>query len=80
MRAESLNASLRESCVVDAYEIRIVKREGKAPVIYACSLVSDHAAIRRAQSLVEDGDLVEVWRGLDCVYSRGEAGTHHGSA
>ena len=56
---------------LDAYEIRIVKKRAKAPVIYACSLMSDHAAIRRAQSLVEDGDLVEVWRGLDCVYSRG---------
>jgi hypothetical protein len=56
---------------LDAYEIRIVKKQAKAPMIYACSLVSDHAAIRRAQSLVEDGDMVEVWRGLDCVYSRG---------
>jgi hypothetical protein len=53
---------------LDAYEIRIVKKEAKAPMIYACSLVSDHAAIRRAQSLIED-----VWRGLDCVYSRGGA-------
>jgi hypothetical protein len=58
---------------LDAYEIRIVKKQAKAPMIYACSLVSDHAAIRRAQSLTEDGDLVEVWRGLDCVYSRGGA-------
>lgn len=58
---------------MDAYEIRIVKKQAKAPMIYACSLVSDHAAIRRAQSLIEDGDLVEVWRGLDCVYSRGGA-------
>lgn len=63
---------------VDAYEIRIVKRKAKAPVIYACSHVSDHAAIRRAQSLVEDGDMVEVWRGLDCVYSRGKPS--HGAA
>ena len=63
---------------LDAYEIRIVKKRGKGPVIYACSHVSDHAAIRRAQSLIEDGDLVEVWRGLDCVYSRGES--HQGSA
>ena len=59
------------SRALDAYEIRIVKKQAKAPMIYACSLVSDHAAIRRAQSLTEDGDLVEVWRGLDCVYSSG---------
>ena len=68
-----------ESRALDAYEIRIVKKQSKAAVIYACSLVSDHAAIRRAQSLVEDGDLVEVWRGLDCVYSRGIP-PHAGSA
>ena len=61
----------RRSRAVDAYEIRIVKKQAKAPVIYACSHISDHAAIRRAQSLVEDGDVVEVWRGLECVYSRG---------
>ena len=60
-----------ESFLLDAYEIRIVRREAKGPMIYACSLVSDHAAIRRAQSLTKDGDIVEVWRGLDCVYSRG---------
>jgi hypothetical protein len=59
------------SRALDAYEIRIVKKLAKSPMIYACSLVSDHAAIRRAQSLTEDGDLVEVWRGLDCVYSSG---------
>jgi hypothetical protein len=56
---------------LDTYEIRIVKKQATGPMIYACSLVSDHAAIRRAQSLTEDGDIVEVWRGLDCVYSRG---------
>ena len=61
------------SRALDAYEIRIVKKQAKAPMIYACSLVSDHAAIRRAKSLTEDGDLVEVWRGLDCVYSHGGA-------
>jgi hypothetical protein len=54
---------------LDAYEIRIVKKQKVSPVIYACSQASDHAAIRRARSLVEEGDLVEVWRGLDCVYT-----------
>jgi hypothetical protein len=54
---------------LDAYEIRIVKRQKNAPVIYACSQMNDHAAIRRARSLVEDGDLVEVWRGPDCVHT-----------
>ena len=48
---------------MDAYEIRIVKKQKRSPVIYACSQASDHAAIRRARSLIEEGDLVEVWRG-----------------
>ena len=34
------------------YEIRIVK-DGHQPFIYACTHASDHAAIRRAQSLAE---------------------------
>lgn len=54
---------------MDAYEIRIVKKQKVSTVTYACSQASDHAAIRRAKSLVEDGDQVEVWRGLDCVYA-----------
>jgi hypothetical protein len=56
---------------LDAYEIRIVKKQKRLPVIYACSHMNDHAAIRRARSLVEEGDLLEVWRGLDCVYTAG---------
>lgn len=54
---------------MDAYEIRIVKKQSRTPVIYACAQASDHAAIRRAKSLIEDGDGVEVWRGLDCVFA-----------
>ncbi len=54
---------------MDAYEIRIVKKQDRSAVIYACAQASDHAAIRRARSLVEEGDLVEVWRGSDCVYT-----------
>jgi hypothetical protein len=33
--------------------------------------------VRRAQSLVEEGDEVEVWRDLDCVYSTGEVRVLH---
>jgi len=54
---------------LDAYEIRIVKKLTKASFVYACAQASDHAAVRRARSLSEDGDKVEVWRGLDCVYT-----------
>jgi hypothetical protein len=53
---------------LDAYEIRIMKKQSRTPMIYACSQTSDHAAIRRAKSLIEDGDGVEVWRGPDCVF------------
>ena len=58
---------------LDTYEIRIVKKGRKAAYIYACPHTSDYAAVRRAQSLVEEGDEVEVWRDLDCVYSTRES-------
>jgi hypothetical protein len=54
---------------LDSFEIRIVKKQSQSSVIHACSQMNDHAAIRRARSLIEDGDGVEVWRGLDCVYA-----------
>lgn len=50
------------------YEIRIIK-DGRRPIIYACTHASDHAAIRRARSLAGETDKVEVWRGLDCIYA-----------
>ena len=53
---------------MDTYEIRILKRRSRKPMIHACIQASDHAAIRRAKSLIEEGDGVEVWRGLDCVF------------
>lgn len=53
---------------MDTYEIRIMKKQSQSPRIYASSHVNDHAAVRRAKSLIEEGDIVEVWRGLDCVY------------
>ncbi len=58
---------------MDAYEIRIMRKESRVPVVHACSQVNDHAAIRRAKSLIEEGDGVEVWRGLECVYVQGAA-------
>lgn len=61
---------------MENYEIRIVKK-GNAPVIYACPQVSDHAAIRRAQSLAGPEDQVEVWRELSCVYATREAEPIH---
>lgn len=54
---------------MENYEIRLVM-DGSASVTYACSYVSDHAAVRRAQALTGERDAVEVWRGDACVYAR----------
>ncbi len=50
------------------YEIRLIKR-GSATV-YSSPQASDTAAIRRARLLAEDGNIVEVWRGLNCVFTQ----------
>jgi hypothetical protein len=70
-------AGFFKEAFLDNYEIRIVKKGRKAIFIYACPHASDYAAVRRAQSLVEEGDEVEVWRDLDCVYSTGEVRVLH---
>lgn len=54
--------------VMSAYEIRILP-PGKPIRLYAASLLGDHAAIRRAQTLAQAGDGIEVWRGLTCIYA-----------
>jgi hypothetical protein len=60
---------------MENYEIRIVKK-GRQPVILAGPHTSDFAAVRRAQSLADRDDEVEVWRDLNCLYSTkpGEVG------
>jgi hypothetical protein len=50
------------------FEIRIVKNTGISQV-YNAALASTFAAIRRARSLAEVGDFIEVWEGLQCVFS-----------
>lgn len=54
---------------MNSYEIRIVRRGMKRPDIFSSDHISDHAAVRRAQLLADDGDCIEVWRGAVCVYS-----------
>lgn len=51
-----------------SFEIRIRKKSG-LPLVYSTVLTSAFAAIRRARSLAEAGDLIEVWQGLQCVFS-----------
>ena len=50
------------------FEIRIFKKSGIA-LVYKAALASAFAAIRRALSLADAEDGVEVWHGLQCVYS-----------
>jgi hypothetical protein len=54
---------------MDKYEIRITKKGAKTPLIFSAALASAHAAIRRAIKLAEEGDVIEVWLGLTCVYA-----------
>jgi hypothetical protein len=50
------------------YEIRLRKHHG-GTCAYRANRVSDFAAIRTARSLAADGDAVEVWKEMDCIYS-----------
>jgi hypothetical protein len=52
-----------------SYELRVINRDGKYPTIYASSHISDFAAVRRAASLADADEVIEVWRGMDCIYS-----------
>jgi len=54
---------------VTRYEIRIVRKSDTAQLLLDANLMGDHAAVRRAQLLARDGDLVEVWRDMTCIYS-----------
>jgi hypothetical protein len=49
------------------YEIRVLKPDGSASLIFELVHLSDHAALRAARKLAE-GNPFEVWRGLYCVY------------
>ncbi|HEY4276320.1 MAG TPA: hypothetical protein VGM68_12600 [Rhizomicrobium sp.] len=51
------------------YEIRIVRARDNSQLVITATLLGDHAAVRRAQMLAGHRDLVEVWRGMKCVYS-----------
>lgn len=58
------------------YEIRIVRIDDKSQIVVTAKLMGDHAAVRRAQMLAGVADLVEVWRGMRCVYSTMTALAH----
>jgi len=54
---------------VNTYEIRVIFNDARTPAIYARSHISDHAAVRRAQTMAGADSVIEVWRGATCVYS-----------
>ena len=52
------------------YEIRILGADNRAESVVSAIQINDFAAIRRAQSLLEPGQGVEVWRGMTCIFAR----------
>ena len=50
------------------YEIRLRKQQG-GTCAYRANRVNDLAAIRSARSIAAEGDAVEVWKDMDCIYS-----------
>ena len=51
------------------YEIRVMTKSRSGPDIYSGSHLNDHAAVRRAMSLVRPPQWIEVWCGARCVYA-----------
>ena len=82
---ERLSYSQRRVCrnrtgrvyAMEQYEIRILG-EGQTARVYPHLLASDHAAIRRGQTMANGQERFEVWRGDACVYTQpaGAVGAH----
>jgi hypothetical protein len=60
---------------MEHYEIRIVN-DGKPLRVHSCVQLSDHAAVRRALTLIESTHGIEVWRAGRCVYVRPNDGSN----
>jgi hypothetical protein len=43
--------------------------DDNSQLVITANFLGDHAAVRRAQMLAGTRDLVEVWCGMQCVYS-----------
>lgn len=56
------------------YEIRLVRRDG--PTVTSSHYASDYAAVRSARSMASPDDVVEIWRGVECIYRDQPASTH----
>jgi hypothetical protein len=57
-----------EGSMQQEYEVRIVM-EGRTRALIELNHINDHAAVRSATKLA-NGSAFEVWRGLDCIYSK----------
>jgi hypothetical protein len=55
--------------MMNSYELRIMNCDDKYPTIYASSHFSDFEAVRRAVTLADADEVIEVWRGIVCVYN-----------
>jgi hypothetical protein len=58
-----------ECRTMNSYELRVINPRGRDATVYASSHINDFAAIRRAMSLADEDEVIEVWRGVVCVYS-----------
>lgn len=52
-----------------SYDIRLLKQRDGATPIYRITETSDFAAICAARKAAENGDRIEVWRGMDRIYA-----------
>ena len=59
---------------MNSYELRVINPADKDPTIYASSHIGDFAAVRRAVSLADADEVIEVWRGVVCVCSGAPTG------
>ncbi len=50
-------------------EIRVMTGSRSGPDVYSGSHLNDHAAVRRAMTLVKPHPCIEVWRGPRCIYA-----------
>jgi hypothetical protein len=57
-----------EGSMQQEYEVRILI-EGRTRALIELNHINDFAAVRSATKLA-DGKAFEVWRGLDCIYSK----------
>ena len=59
---------IQQEEAMERYDIRLRKKGGRAILAYCTAKGSDAAAIRAAREITDDGDTVEVWKGMHCIY------------